>query len=79
MTTHCDDCLHLDRLCDACAEAAELRAHAAWDRYCQSGLKPIYVPDRPDLVYSEVWRGWQDWMAWNEAGARSPWAAKRAA
>jgi len=79
MANSCDECLHLDRLCDACAEAAELRARATWQAYCQSGRKPIYVPDRPDLVYSEVWQGWQDWVAWNEAGAGSARLSQRAA
>ena len=79
MTTLCEQCVRLDSLCDSCAEAAELRAHAAWQAYCRSGLKPVYVPDRPDVVYADVWRGWRDWMAWSEAGTRSPVAACHAA
>jgi len=75
MTSHCEDCLKLERLCGACSEAAELRAHAMWQAYCRSGHKPIYVPDRPDLVYAEVWQGWRDWVAWNQAGSNLPRAA----
>jgi len=79
MTTRCDDCQTLDRTCPACTEAGEIRARAMWQAYCRSGLKPVYVPDRPDLVYADVWRGWQDWIAWSSAGANPPAAGVRAA
>jgi len=72
MANHCDDCRKLDRVCDACVEAAETRAHAMWQAYCKSGLKPIYIPDRPDLVYSDVWRGWRDWVAWTAGASAGP-------
>jgi len=78
MNTACEDCIKLEHLCDACAEAAELRAHAMWQAYCRSGHKPVYVPERPDLMYADVWHGWRDWVAWSEAGAHSSLAARAA-
>ena len=63
----CAECLQSTRACDACAET---NAQSAWERYCLSGHKPLYLPDRPDVVYAEAWRGWRDWVLWTIAEPR---------
>jgi hypothetical protein len=55
------------RACDACAEA---NAKSAWERYCLSGHKPLYLPTRPDVVYADAWKGWRDWVLWTMAEPR---------
>ena len=33
-----------------------------WIGYCKSGLKPHDIPDRPDIVYADQWRGWEEFL-----------------
>jgi len=61
----CDGCRDAASPCCTCNEAAELKAHAVWEAYCCSGRKPIYVPERPDVVFADAWSGWQHWLAWS--------------
>jgi len=63
----CSDCQDSALACDACAEA---NARIAWEAYCTSGLKPVHVPDRPDLLYHDAWRGWRDWVRWTTGEPR---------
>jgi hypothetical protein len=46
----------------------EWEARELWLAYCRGeipGLPPkdATVPDRPDLVAGEDWRGWVEWIA----------------
>jgi hypothetical protein len=34
----------------------------AWLDYCASGKKPADIPDRPDIVYADEWKGWDDFL-----------------
>jgi hypothetical protein len=43
----------------------EDEARRAWEKYCQSGKKPVDIPERPDLVYAKEWKGWVDWLGWH--------------
>ena len=33
-----------------------------WIAYCESGQKPDDIPDRPDIVYADEWKGWDDFL-----------------
>jgi len=63
----CPECVESTSACETCAEAT---ARSAWERYCQSGAKPVYLPARPDVVYADAWRGWRDWVRWTIAEPR---------
>ena len=54
----------LDPARGAGLDPGESLARAEWEAYCRSGRKPVYVPDRPDLIYAEAWESWRHWLAW---------------
>jgi hypothetical protein len=49
-----------------CIQAAGFDSRAEWDEWVAEGKKsPFlgpYVPSRPDLMYEEEWRGWDDFL-----------------
>jgi hypothetical protein len=63
-TDRCERCRDSAGPCASCHEAAESRARAAWEAYCRSSEKQTHAPERPDVVYQDAWRGWQEWLTW---------------
>ena len=47
-------------------EHREAIAKQLWFDFCAHGFKPADIPERPDLAYGKEWRGWADWLGWNE-------------
>jgi len=39
-----------------------------WIEYCKSGVKPDNIPDRPDIVHADDWKGWEDFLGELESG-----------
>lgn len=36
-----------------------------WFEYCNSGKKPRDIPNKPNSVYKQEWKGWPDWTGIN--------------
>lgn len=47
-------------------EEREAAAKAAWLEYIAQKGPPPGVPPNPDEVYKDKWKGWCDWLGWNE-------------
>jgi hypothetical protein len=41
-----------------------LKSVAEWDDYCKSGKKPSDIPTSPSRPYKEHWKGWGDWLGY---------------
>ena len=43
----------------------ELKSSTEWDLYCKSGKKPKWIPAKAKDIYSEYWKGWDDFLGKN--------------
>jgi superfamily II DNA or RNA helicase len=47
-----------------------LRSTKFWKKYCNSGLKPLNIPNIPDGVYKDKgWISWGDWLGTNQVSS----------
>jgi len=49
----------------------KLKSREDWNKYCQSGLKPLDIPASPgNRYYNNDWSGYGDWLG---TGTIAPW------
>ena len=44
----------------------ELEARNAWYAFVEQYGLPDFIPLNPDEAYKDEWRGWVDFLGWNE-------------
>ncbi len=44
-----------------------------WSEYARSGKKPKDIPSNPDVIYKDFWKGWPDWLGYEEKN----WSIKK--
>jgi|GEM_PF-7027192 len=42
----------------------EEQAKAVWTKYIKENKLPDGIPENPDEVYVDEWKGWVDWLGW---------------
>lgn len=42
----------------------EEQAKAVWQKYIKENKLPDYIPENPDEVYADEWKGWVYWLGW---------------
>ena len=47
-------------------QALKLSGKEQWGKYSKSGNKPSEIPNRPDKVYKQHWKGFGDWLGYDD-------------
>ncbi len=50
-----------------------LKSWQEWRKWCRSGEKPDYIPTNANIIYEEVWKGWYDFLGYEE----TDWSIRR--
>lgn len=51
-------------------QSLNLQSTKFWKEYCNSGLKPLNIPNLPDGVYKDKgWISWGDWLGTNQVSS----------
>ena len=39
-----------------------ISSNKEWRKYCKSGEKDVKIPNNPEIIYSESWVDWYEWL-----------------
>jgi hypothetical protein len=48
------------------AHSLQLKGQEEWEGYCKSKERPIDIPSDPPRAYKDEWKGWPDWLGYEE-------------
>ena len=48
-----------------------LKSQHEWEKFCQSGKKPIEIPSSPNTTFRKFWKGYGDWLGTGNLDTRT--------